>query len=62
MNYIQSLQGQVAELKKQIELRDKKLNDFICFLHTDKFVGVESNGDRKDWISTGDVLNIVRDI
>ena len=62
MNYIQSLQGQVEELKRQIKEKEDKLHNFVCFLHSDKFVGVGSNGARKDWIAVGDVINIVRDI
>ena len=62
MNYIQSLQGQVEELKKQLAEKNEKLHNLVCFLHADKFVGVESDGSRKDWIAVGDVLNIVRDI
>jgi len=62
MNYIQSLQGQVEELKSQLAAKNEKLNNFVCFLNTDKFVGVDSKGERKDWIVVGDVLNIVRDI
>jgi len=62
MNYIQSLQAQVEELKSQLAAKNEKLHNFVCFLHADKFVGVDSRGERKDWIAVGDVLNIVRDI
>ena len=62
MNYIKSLETQVAELKAELAAKNEKLHNFVCFLHADKFVGVDSRGERKDWIAVGDVLNIVRDI
>ena len=38
------------------------INDFRALLHSDKFAGYDSDGDRKDWIATGDVLNWLREI
>jgi hypothetical protein len=57
MNYIKSLQNKVKELELELNNKKEKINDFVSFLHCNKFVGFESNGARKDWIATGDVLH-----
>jgi hypothetical protein len=62
MNYIKSLQAENAKLKSDLEETRKKIDNFIVFLHSDKFTGVQSDGSRKDWISTGDTINILRGI
>lgn len=57
VNYIQNLQ-QLTQLQEQRlkEIREE-IQEFIVFLHSDKFAGVDSAGERKDWISTADVLH-----
>lgn len=62
MNYIHNLQAQNSALREQLAEKNEKINDFISFLHSDKFKGVESDGSRKDWISTADVLNFLMQI
>lgn len=62
MNYIKQLQADNAAAKNQA---NEILNDIIAFkafLASPKFVGVESDGSRKDWISTGDVDRFLSDI
>ena len=60
MNYIKALQAENSELKRQISEQNKEIDAFISFLHSEKFQGQESDGGRKDWISTGDVLSFLR--
>lgn len=54
MNFIQQLQKENAELKAKLAAASEATTDYMAYLLTSKFVGVE-NGERKDWISTGDV-------
>ena len=61
MNYIEKLQKENESLKKQVQFFQDALNNFHLFLHSPKFTG-EENGERKDWISTGDVINWKRDV
>lgn len=56
MNYINQLQAHNRQLKKELELVENWRMDLISFLHSPKFAGAESDGSRKDWIATGDVL------
>jgi len=60
-NYIQKLQDENKFRLEQIITVQAEINDFIKFLHSPKFFGLE-NGERKDWISTGDVLNFLIDL
>lgn len=62
MNYIKKLQDENSSLKSQIKETNREINDFIHFLNTDKFIGVQSDGTRKDWISTGDVIERLKNI
>lgn len=57
MNYIKQLQAENQRLKDEIAMIHDELLNFISFLHSDKFRGVQSDGARKDWISTTDVIN-----
>jgi hypothetical protein len=40
----------------------ERIEHFRQHLLTPKFVGVDSDGDRKDWISTSDVLRFLEDL
>jgi len=62
MNYIKQLQEKNKSLQSQIDSAQTEINDFISFLHSDKFAGVDSAGERKDWISTADVLHKLMEI
>lgn len=62
MNYILSLKEKNETQYAQLKAIEQEINDFISFLHSDKFAGVDSQGNRKDWISTGDVLNRMMEI
>ncbi len=62
MNYIRRIQAENAALKEQLQKGQASVNDFIGFLHSDKFKGQESDGARKDWIATGDVIHRLQDL
>jgi hypothetical protein len=62
MNYIKQLQEENAALKAAIQDTNEKIDLFLSLLASPKFSGKESNGDRKDWIATGDVYRIIIDM
>jgi len=62
MNYIKQLQNENQKLKTQLGVINNQIDCFINFLHGAKFTGVQSDGSRKDWISTGDVIHSLREI
>lgn len=55
MNYIQQLQEQNQAKSAALGEIENSINEFLKYLNSDKFIGVESNGERKDWISISDV-------
>ncbi len=62
MNYIQQLQAENKELKSRLNNIAAELREFKAYLQTSpKFQGTEQ-GERKDWISTGDVINRLQEI
>ena len=56
MNHIHHLQRENAALKARLKAKDDAAVNFMVFLRSPKFVG-EEQGQRKDWIATGDVIN-----
>ena len=55
-----------ANALRAIVAKDRKkfgdaLSAFSAFLHSEKFTGTAADGSRKDWISTADVQNWIRD-
>lgn len=56
MNYIHQLKASIAERDAAIAAAQQEIQDFLRFLSSDKFTGLE-NGERKDWISTADVIH-----
>lgn len=60
MNYIKSLQAKVADLEQERAIAQADVDTFLAYLHSDKFKGSQIDGERKDWISTGDVINWLR--
>jgi len=55
MNYIKKLQSDNDAMKQDAAAVASQISEFRAFLTSAKFVGTESDGSRKDWISTGDV-------
>jgi hypothetical protein len=62
MNFIKSLQAENNKLKEIIANSQNELQAFRIFLNSNKFTGVESDGGRKDWIATGDVIIAIQEI
>ena len=62
MNFIKSLQQEKAELQNKLANQENALREFLGFLCTAKFSGTDSQGNRKDWISTSDVDLRIREI
>lgn len=59
MNYIQSLQESNKVKSAALGEIENNINEFLKYLNSEKFIGVESNGKRKDWISTDDVKHFL---
>ena len=59
---VRALQLEVEQLKAMVNSFETSCNHFKGHLHSDKFSGVDSSGERKDLIATGDVLNWIRDM
>jgi len=55
MNYIKHLERELEEAKRRLETVVEQCQEQRAFLLSDKFVGVDADGERKDWIATGDV-------
>ena len=62
MNYILSLKKENASLQSMIETAKLEIQNFREFLNGPKFTGYESDGGRKDWIATEDVILRLREI
>lgn len=60
-NHISNLTDARDKAHAKIEKAQKEISDFVAFLHSAKFTGSES-GERKDWISTGDVTRRLQDL
>lgn len=60
MNHIKRLQEENAEMREKLAALDQEIRGTLGFLTSPKFQGYESDGGRKDWISTGDVDQILR--
>ena len=56
MNHILKLQQENQNLTTQLKELNQDLTMFLQFLNSSKFTGTE-NGERKDWIATGDVAS-----
>lgn len=62
MNYIHKLQIDLAQAQATVESYKKQIAQFSAFLCGPKFTGTESDGSRKDWIATSDVLFALREM
>lgn len=61
MNHILQLQEDKRKLQAKLDEAHTQINAFRAHLHSSKFQGTEG-GERKDWISTADVLHRLRDM
>lgn len=62
MNYIKQLEEDKLNLANQLTQMHTGLQDFIVFLQTSPKFKNEPNQERKDWISTTDVINRLQEI
>lgn len=60
MNYIKKLEMENADLREVISYAQETVQRYREHLELPKFKGYEENGDRKDWIATGDVDLMMR--
>jgi hypothetical protein len=57
MNFIKQLQSDNHALAAALARVETEISSFQSFLqNSPKFQGFEQNGERKDWISTSDVI------
>lgn len=61
MNYIHQLQCQVKMYRAMNLYWRSAARSFAEHLHSPKFAGPDSDGARKDWIATADVLDWLRE-
>lgn len=59
MNYIQSLQTVIADQDQKIAEMRQQIEDMRAHLLSSKFVAVQPDGSRGDWIATLDVLRFL---
>jgi hypothetical protein len=62
MNYIKQLEEDRKNLANKVANIMIELSDFQAFLQTSPKFRNEPNQERKDWISTGDVINRLQEI
>ena len=55
MNYINQLQRDLARREAEIATMREQVQGFKIHLASQKFVGLETDGSRKDWIATSDI-------
>ena len=56
MNYIKRLEQENKELKARVQQMELDLRALKAVaLHHPKFTGVDIGGERKDWMSTGEL-------
>ena len=60
MNYIKLLEKQAEDKNERLIKYCVFLDGIVTHLNSNKFKG-EENGERKDWIATGDILKMVND-
>jgi hypothetical protein len=54
MNYITVLRQRIAEMEAEEAERNKRFDEFRAHLSGSKFQGFDTDGERRDWIATGD--------
>lgn len=58
MNYIKLLEKQAEDKNERLIKYSVFLDEIVAHLNSNKFKG-EDNGERKDWIATGDILKMI---
>jgi hypothetical protein len=62
MNFIHRLKADLATRDIAVNAAQQQIQDFLQFLGTEKFLGVDTDEQRKDWISTRDVVTMLQDL
>lgn len=62
MNYIKLLEGRVENLQNDKKTAAAMVDEVLRYLSGEKFQGVAQQGERKDWVSTSDMVNRLREI
>ncbi len=62
MNYIQSMQQNVTELRERLIAKEQALMDMKQHLLGAKFRGFDPDGSRRDWIAVSDVLRMIETV
>lgn len=57
MNYIKKLEAQVKALESEKAIVVEQITELAVYLGSEKFQGVDANGDRKDWVSTREIIS-----
>lgn len=58
-NYIQTLKEENIDLKNRILSASETIQFFREYLELNKFKGYEDNGNRKNWISTPEIHDLL---
>jgi hypothetical protein len=56
MNYIRTLQTDLAASRAALDAKDEIVAEFRAHVAGPKFQGLDRDGGRKDWIAVADVL------
>ena len=62
MNYIKRLERENEEAKRRLQEVQDACQHFRVYLSSPKFTGVDMNGDRKDWVSTKEIDDLMQSI
>ena len=62
MNHITRLTVERDEANAKLQSMAEQIESFRVHLLSAKFQGVDTDGDRKDWIATADVLRRLSDM
>lgn len=62
MNYIKRLQADLEAKTTELDAKLALIAEFERHLQAPKYQGIDSDGARKDWISTDDVIGWLRSI
>lgn len=62
LNYIQTLKTIVDERGERLAHLHERIEWMRSHLLSSKFCGVDTDGARKDWIATADVLRFIEDL
>ena len=60
MNYIKKLQADLEAKTVELDAKLALIAEFERHLQGPKYQGADTNGTRKDWISTNDVVDWLR--